>query len=683
MSTDTPAVERLRRLRSLPYGPARAAATELITRETEEHGPREILPEALLSLVEAHTFSGGEDLAFAPFARVLRLWDEAPELFDEQDTHSLFWSFKWVADATRSYPQISRAQAEALLEDMERRYRLAGNSLASVEKIRLAWLLHTGEATREALQHWLTAAKDDSTDCAACDLSTRARTLLALGDLDEGARVARSQDGRCNREPAGTFHALAEIELLRGDAAAAREALRVARREVGRNDVDGCAAWRGTEFEVLARTGDLDLALRRFATSVSAGASGPALTGDEPLDTLGFLRGVCAGLSANPDRLEDPAPLLAGSEGPAGTLRELHEELRSRAAQLAGQFDRRNGTEHQSQLLADALAATAVGPAPAPAASTSGLEARSSAPIMDAARASGSEAEERGASASVSADDRRPPGAADDVPAGGTGEDADPVTSGAAPTSPDDRTSALGAADPQVLWEHAESLPIADPARAAAYLAAARAAESAGMLDDAGIAYAEHAQALVLAEQEAGAHLAFERAVRLLIAGDAPSGLIAQVITAWAPIAVLEGDLSAILEILQERLGQAEDPLERARLADSLARLIASAPDACAPLGLDRTDAMALAEQAADGFETAGSLDLAAHAGWLLARLQRDAGRAAGAAATYRIVLAAFGALRQQEHRAVVAGELIAHLRAQGETPAADEVARELGERLR
>lgn len=237
--------------------------------------------------------------------------------------------------------------------------------------------------------------------------------------------------------------------------------------------------------------------------------------------------------------------------------------------------------------------------------------------------------------------------------------------------------------DPQALWQYAESLRIDDPERPAAYLAAARAAESAGLLDDAGLAYAEHAQAAVFAEQEARGHRAFERGVRLLIAGGAPNGVVAQVISAWAPIAVLDGNLSAILEILQERLGQAEDPLERARLADALARLIASAPEATAQRGLDRSAAIALAEEAAGAFETAGSLDLAAHAGWLLARLQRDQGLAAEATASYRAVLAAFGSLRERENRAEAAGELIAHLRDLGESLAADEVARSLGERLR
>lgn len=609
MSSSTPAVERLRRVDSLPYGPARTAATELITREIEEHGPREILPEALLSLVAAHTFSGGEDLAFAPFARALRLWDEAPELFDEQDTSTLFWSFKWVAAATCSFPQISRAQAEALLANMERRYRLAGYSVAAVEKIRLQWRLHTGEEPREVLQRWLTATRDGSTDCAACDISAHARVLGALGELDEAARIAHEQDGRCNREPAGTFYDLAGIELRRGDANAARAALRQARREEKREDVDGCAEWRGRDFEVLARTGDLDLALRRLAaTSPAAG-----LSGEDPLDTLDLLRSVCAGLSANPERLGDAAPSLPGVAG-ASTLGSLLELVRDRATELADQFDRRNGTQHQSALLAEALAATFV------------------------------------------------PGATDE---------------------PDPEPEVFSEKGPQQLWEHAESLAADDPARVAAYLAAARAAEDAGMLDDAGLAYSEHAQAAVLAEQEADAHRAFERGVRLLNAGEAPGGVIAQVLSAWAPIAVLANDLSAILEILGGRLDQATAPLERARLADSLARLIASAPDQAAQQGLDLTAAMSLAEEAAGKFEETGSLSLAAHAGWLLARLQRDAGLSAEATATYRIVLAAFASLREQGHRTEAAGELIAHLRGLGETLAADEVARELGERLR
>ncbi|MBN9611854.1 MAG: hypothetical protein J0H64_00010, partial [Actinobacteria bacterium] len=86
-------------LSSMPFGQARTSAAEAIVRKVEAEGPRQHLAWALSNLVEAYTFSGSDDQAIVPFTRMLRLWDESPELFDEQDRNAMFWEYKWIADS--------------------------------------------------------------------------------------------------------------------------------------------------------------------------------------------------------------------------------------------------------------------------------------------------------------------------------------------------------------------------------------------------------------------------------------------------------------------------------------------------------------------------------------------------------------------------------------------------------
>ena len=119
--------QELRGLRNLPYGTARTAATETIVRRVEAEGPRESLAEALLDLVEAYTFSGEGAKSFVTFARLPRLWDQSPELFDATDRRNLFWEFKWIAADPVSYTHLDvyKRQAPARRQSRAPRARSA------------------------------------------------------------------------------------------------------------------------------------------------------------------------------------------------------------------------------------------------------------------------------------------------------------------------------------------------------------------------------------------------------------------------------------------------------------------------------------------------------------------------------------------------------------------------------
>lgn len=621
----------------------------------------------------ACTFDGHETIrAVVPFSRVLRLWDASPELFDEDDTTVLFWAFTWVAAAPSSHPSISADQARALMDDMERRYRIAGIGTGPVDKIRLLWNLRAGLDIEDALARWLTSGRQEVSDCAACDTSDRAATALELGRFDEAARLASSQNGECTREPAGALFVLAEAELRRGHTRSALEALARARAAAEGSVVGIDHAWLGLEFEILSLTGHFDEAVRRLATGWPA----TLLQAETPLDRFEHLRGILAGMGARAERLGEPAPALPMPLGPIATLGDLRQWVRGEAYELAASFDRRNGTRRFVDALAAAEASRILqipvptddpDPSVSDPGSTGPMSIRPLDPVDAASRMQSIPAPRDGGSMGA----ERPSESAVDT----------------------------GAHDVDVaaLLRVAECLPPGDERLPDAFERAAVAAETAGLLDDAGAAWAESAHAAQVQGQGERAHAAFARGAALLRAGDTPLPLRTAVLTARAPSAVERGDVESLVDLLIAEAADLETQAEArgadpeggpgasptdggateatalAVVQDTLARVLASAPEEAARHDLPADSAETLAIVAAEGFERLGMLGDAAHAGWVAARIRRDDGRAA-AAETYETVVAAFGAARMHGERARAAGELIELLRELGDQTRAEAV---------
>lgn len=208
--TPADAEHALAEIRRMPYGTARTAAAETLTREIEATGPASTLPEALLDLVEAYTFSSEGLRAFVTFARLLRLHDEHPESFTEGDTRNLYWEYKWVAADLPVFPEITVAQAQAFLDDMHRRFALAGLGTRSVSMSAFRWAWQAGlpHADR-ALEEWLATPRDEYEDCAACTVGHQVDFFTSTGRPEEALHRGLGQHGTCNLEPTRTLHALA------------------------------------------------------------------------------------------------------------------------------------------------------------------------------------------------------------------------------------------------------------------------------------------------------------------------------------------------------------------------------------------------------------------------------------------------------------------------------------------
>ncbi|WP_427871064.1 hypothetical protein [Leucobacter luti] len=661
----------LRTIRKMPYGTARIAAAEAISRRIEAEGPREHLAESLLDLVEAYTFADEGTKSFVVFARLLRLWDESPELFDTGDEHNLFWEFKWIAGDLPDFPQISRAQAEAFLADMERRFELAGHGLSSVRMSRFRWSWHSGleDADEERLR-WITGLRDEFEDCRACTIGQQVDFLTESGRHAEAVELGLTQSASCNLEPSRTNYAVALSALLVGQPELALTVHRRARAGDDGGPTDFSPA-RGQGFEMLARGGRLAEALRilrndhvRLLTQSST-----------PLFRLRFLLGVLAGLSANlPSGDTEAAERETGLREPGwGTVSELRDWVLAEARDTAAALDARNGNARYESLIERALAAEpAAAPLPEPRA---GAAEDRPAPARASDPGSGSGAVGREGEGG---------GFPGELP--GSAEEAAAVSARLAEFAPDD------------LLARAE-VEVRRPDFFAAgllYEAAADGLRAGGWMARAGAARAEAAQCAATEEFEEGAHALFASAVQELRAGGADPDVLVAVIVAWAPIAArldeagelvaaaaaaLEGHGECDEGDLDDKLAErrrAEFMKRRADLRDTLARSIASARPEQLPAGIDRAFAVAQATTAGEEYARLGRAGDAAHAFWLAGLLQRDAGNTEDAIWSFESAFEGFTIARLRSERAEAAGELIQLLRETGQEARAAEITAQL-----
>ncbi|RZU65343.1 putative sensory transduction regulator [Microterricola gilva] len=355
---DAEARNELAEVYSMPDGLARNARAEDLAQRIENEGPADCLAEALLDLIDAYTSSDEAYKSFPVMARLLRLWDERPDLFDKSDEFALFWQFKWVAGHLPAWLQVSRPQALAVLEDMQRRYDLAGHGASGYLAARFRFAFLTGDpAVEDVRSLWRATPRDEFSNCEACEPGEQADYLYVTGQYDELAALAGKLHGSCNLEPTRGLSALAVAHLMRGEAPQAASILGEAHRRMTLDVPTDAAGARGQQLEVLLRGGQIDEALKRLRTADIVLLDGAKT----PLAHLSFLISLLAGLSSARDQHAGDSTALPAPHGV--TLSELHTQVLGRARDLAGRFDERNGNGFYDGLIDRALTAR---PAPEP-----------------------------------------------------------------------------------------------------------------------------------------------------------------------------------------------------------------------------------------------------------------------------------------------------------------------------
>ncbi|UTT60733.1 hypothetical protein [Cellulosimicrobium cellulans] len=636
-------------VRRMPYGLARSTAAAAELERVEAEGPDAARAYALFVLVESYVWGGEVTKAYLPFTKMLRWWDEHPEHFDAEDTHSLFWSFKWMVGHLMEFPDVPAAQIERTLDDMARRYALAGNGTNAVALERFEWARERGATdVEDAYRAWVATPRDDYSQCEACEPGDRAAYLFETGRHDEGVRLLEGVlqgSPSCATEPGDM---LSHLQLAYVEVGDAEAAARTHRRGLRHLDTGVTMTGpKGRHVEFLARTGNASRALRMLVEHQTF-----LTEADSPGDRLGFLTSVSVATGVlRADHGDAP---LALRDVPAGTVAELDAWVRGEAAALAQSFDARNGTTAASERLRAAWERGA-----------RTLPVDLAVLSVDAPVATPQPAGAEGTA-----------GGPSDLPAG-LAPEASAVADGILAETADEPTDADG------LLALADDVAGDDPVRAARLLRRASSLlESSGHLDRAGFALAEAAQLAALEGDDEGAAPAFLHALALLRAGGVAPRFVGQVVRAYARLEAGRGDVTAALGQVERTLDDlaaasegtgdgsapraaelverdaAADARERRDLDDTRARLLATAGD------LDA--AATLAESVAEEFARAGDVRGAAHAFWLAGRSRCEAGKDTDAVELLESAMEGFAIVHDAESRAMVGNEVVAALRRLG-----------------
>lgn len=643
--------QAIMRVRDLPFGSARNEVAAALVREVSTEGPQEARAFALFALTESYAFSEEVEKAYLPFTQSVRLWDEHPELFDQHDVHSLFWSFKWMVGNLMEFPTIPAAQITSTLDDMRRRYRLAGNGMSAVNHLTFQWHHMLGDdELPAAYERWITTERDDFSQCPACEPGDRTAYLFEAGRYDEGIRLLESAEATsasCHSEPADRLSQLQLAYLEVGDA---EGAARAHRQGVQSLTASGeLASAQGRHVQLLARTGNHAAAFRFLDRS-----AGLLLSAETPSDRLGFLRSAGTGVSVL--RRHEPHRPVAYPGVPAATVAELDDWMHAEALALAAAFDTRGGTSTSTDRVLEAWSGTH-------------SELR-----VDLSVLTGHEAPEPTApDGTAAANPPRPESV-------GVGPDA-LVTAAEAATASDDLVQA-----------------------ARLYAQASEMFEAAGETEAAGFALAEAAALSSSLGDDDGAEQSFRTALALLSGAETGIEYTGPVVRAYARVCAAVGSTSTAVAVLVDvaaaaeveasaahgavqAVGQATDPTmadelaarqhrakvvsaEHAQLLDTLARAQASAGQ--------HDEAVRGARRAAEAFVELSMVVDAAHAFWLAGRLERSAGRLDDAVWLLESAAEGFTMAHETGPRAEVTGELVEVLAGLGRTDEAEEIVRRL-----
>ncbi|MGW6282454.1 tetratricopeptide repeat protein [Kribbella sp. NPDC055071] len=341
-------LDRLQRAESTPYGKARSALLEDVVRRADAAEEVELAFYSRLSLVTAYVSGGEPRKSLVPFARCVADWDASPERFRDY-ARTFHWCFKYAPSTLTKFPEVPLERAYAVLDDMERRWRLSGHSLHAVHQHR--WLVahHIGAADEAAEQFrlWSTAPRDDLSDCVGCDPTSKVHHLINVGRTADAVALSVSVlDGQltCVEQPQQMLTALLPAYVAEGMYSEAvdahRKGYRLLRERVGE------LSELADHVVFLARTGNEIKAVELIERHAGELADPPS-----PYAEMVFAAGASLALSRVDAGLMIRRPEVSIAAG------ELAERMAARALELSGQFDARNGTTHQGDTIRATLTA--------------------------------------------------------------------------------------------------------------------------------------------------------------------------------------------------------------------------------------------------------------------------------------------------------------------------------------
>ena len=343
--------DRLDQVGRMPYGRGQVAAVEELLRHVDANGSERLKYVTRLLATTAYQYGGEPAKAFVTFSWCLAAYDRGEG--DPAQDHHLFWYFKWMVSSLTMFPEVPLDRTVGVLDDMERRYRLAGHTLNPVHQHRRLVAQHIGDRETAAEQYrlWCATPRGAMADCIGCEPTAKV-AYLAWQDRHEDAVALALPvlDGQmtCIEQPHSILTELLIPYLRTGRLTEAADAHRSAYRAIQTNRAELTAVADHVGF--CTRTGNHARALELVERHLGWLEEPPT-----PFADLRFSAVAAGALSRIADAGHSGLTVRRGSDEIGVT--ELRDELTERALALSARFDVRNGTDEVSRLTAEALAA--------------------------------------------------------------------------------------------------------------------------------------------------------------------------------------------------------------------------------------------------------------------------------------------------------------------------------------
>lgn len=332
---------------------ASASLREEAVRIADTHRDLDLAYEARKLFIEACLMADRCEEMLAAFAWCLGQMDRDPDRFWWD---AVLWEYRWVISVLPSFPTISREQIDSMLADMTRRYRAVGASMRSIHVLRRVIAIDMGDRkmAAEAARAMKRSRIDFLADSTEAEQAFNKGYLVFLNRTDAIIKITRPM----LRLPPGDGHffgyACADILLPLLKRKKVREAMAAHERgyPYTRRNVRYLES-AADHIAFLGLTDNFVPATKMFDRHVREAFAAPNL-----LNRLKFLidvlplfdRMMKLGHKTVKVRLPTECP-LSPSSGKKIATEVVRIWLHATAADLAKQFDARNGNDYYSKRL--------------------------------------------------------------------------------------------------------------------------------------------------------------------------------------------------------------------------------------------------------------------------------------------------------------------------------------------
>ncbi|SDD70602.1 hypothetical protein [Glycomyces harbinensis] len=336
----------------------RQARLEDVVDSAEAGGFARLAFTARHALANAYCVGRQWDRAFPLFSRCLSEHDARRlELGPEEEAELRSW-YCWVVQSMAEFPAIGLPRIYAALDDVEQRYRAAGQNLREVYATRrsVAHIAADWEQEQHYFRQWNAAGGPDPK--RMWDFALQVDRLTDRGDDAAAYELAAPvlAGARSFDEPPVPVQIDMLLPLARlGRDAEARRAFRLARRGITRDVYR--YEYSGKLIEFCALTGNLDAGLETLSMMMWGFA-----TLNRPTGKMDFAAAVAVLMRQMVDagRGDEPVGWAKQDEDEYVDAAQLLERMRGIALDLAARFDARNGTTDQGDRVRTRLAAPPV-----------------------------------------------------------------------------------------------------------------------------------------------------------------------------------------------------------------------------------------------------------------------------------------------------------------------------------